>query len=60
MLEALFVYAGVGALVLLWVSQGQRADGEHINALGAVATVLFFLIFWPVYLAVDTPRNGES
>ena len=62
MLEALFVYAGVGALVLLWVSQGQWADEEHTNALEAVATVLFFLVLWPVWpicLPVVTPRNGE-
>ena len=59
MLEALFVYIGVGALMLLLVCQGKWADEEHTNALEAVATVLFFLIFWPVCLAVATPRNGE-
>lgn len=59
MLEALFVYAGVGALVLLWVSQGKWDDEDRTNGLESVATVLFFLVFWPVCLAVVTPRNGE-
>lgn len=59
MLEALFVYIGVGALVLLWVSRGKWDDEEHTSAMEATATVLFFLIFWPVCLAVVTPRNGE-
>ena len=59
MLEALFVYVGVGALVLLWVSQGQWADEERTEGLEAVATVLFFLVLWPIWWAVVTPRNGE-
>lgn len=49
MLEALFVYVGVGALVLLWVSQGKWDDEEHIEGLESVATVLFFLVFWPIW-----------
>lgn len=59
MLEALFVYVGVGALVLLWVSQGKWDDEEHTEGLESVATVLFFLIFWPIWRVVVTPRNGE-
>ena len=59
MLEALFVYVGVGALMLLLVCQGKWDGEEHTRGLEDVAIVLFFLVFWPVCLAVATPRNGE-
>ena len=69
MLEALFVYVGVGALGLvyaigfLWASNEDRNPTAKLNFDETVEMVLFFLIFWPVCAVIarlTLPQNGES
>ena len=66
MLEALFVYIGVGALGFLWASNEDRNPTAKLNFDETVEMVLFFLIFlifWPVCAVIarlTLPQNGES
>ena len=65
MIEALFVYIGVGALGLvyaigfLWASNEDRNQTAKLNFDDVLELVLFFLVLWPIWWAVVTPRNGE-
>ena len=65
MLEALFVYIGVGALLLTyeigfaWSDAEQRAQPVELDFNDVLELVLFFLVLWPIWWAVVTPRNGE-
>lgn len=63
MLEILFVWMGLGALILLSLHVNEthvnRSDWGELSFVEMVCISMFFIFLWPLLPLALPPRNGE-
>ena len=63
LLEILFVWMGIGALILLSLHVNEthvkRSDWDDLSFSEMVYVLLFFIFLWPLLPLALSPRNGE-